>query len=82
MDTIVEIFTELIFQRIIVGIFGHYTLFIFYKLSGNEQGLAWLEAKELDIGDEYGRGCLIRLVGLISSCLFLLLFFLLGGLLL
>jgi hypothetical protein len=66
MDSIGEFFMELIFRRIIVNVFGYYTLFAFYKLTKNKKGLKWLdEASEHD-GEEFGKGCMINIVGLIS----------------
>jgi hypothetical protein len=82
MDVIAEIFTGLIFQRIIVGIFGYYTLYTFYKLLGDEKGILWLESKELGTGNDFGRGCLIRLAGLVSFCLFCLIILIIAGLIL
>jgi hypothetical protein len=66
MELIGEFFIELIFRRIIVGVFGYYTLFAFYKMTNNKEGLKWLDGPSKHEGDEFGKGCMIRIVGLIS----------------
>lgn len=75
MDIIGEFFIELIFRRIIVGVFGYYTLLVFYKLTKNRKGADWLNEAAAHEGEEFGKGCLISIVGLIS---FTLLFILIG----
>ncbi|HFC00929.1 MAG TPA: hypothetical protein ENJ53_09015 [Phaeodactylibacter sp.] len=66
MEIIEEFFIELIFRRIIVGVFGYYTLLAFYKVTNNREGLKWLEEPAAHEGEEFGKGCLISMVGLIS----------------
>jgi len=73
MDLIGEFFIELIFRRIIVGVFGFYTLLAFYKLTNNQKGSDWLNEATAHKGEEFGKGCLISIVGLISfTSLFML----------
>lgn len=66
MDILGELFVEIIFRRIIAGIFGYYTLFILYKVFNNKDGLEWLSKSSKHEGDEFGKGCLINIVGLLS----------------
>ena len=66
MELIGEFFIELIFRRIIVGVFGYYTLSVFYKLTNNEEKLKWLNEMTSNEGEEFGKGCIISIVGLIS----------------
>jgi hypothetical protein len=73
MDLIGEFFIELIFRRIIVGVFGFYTLLAFCKLTNNQKGVEWLNGAAAHEGEEFGKGCLISIVGLISfTSLFML----------
>jgi len=73
MSLIGEFFVELIFPRIIVSIFGYYTLLAFYKLTSNQKGTEWLNKAASHEGEEFGKGCLISIAGLISfSSLFIL----------
>lgn len=73
MDLIGEFFIELIFRRIIVGFFGYYSLLAFYKLTNSPTGLKWLDEASEHEGEEFGKGCLISIVGLISfASLFIL----------
>lgn len=66
MDLISEFFIELVFRRVIVGILGYYTLYTLYKLTNNKKGMKWLiEASEHE-GEEFGKGCMIGVVGLVS----------------
>jgi hypothetical protein len=77
MDLIGEFFIELIFRRIIVGVFGYYTLFAFYKLTNNKKGLKWLDEASEHEGEEFGKGCMISVVGLMSfSALIILIVYL------
>lgn len=77
MGLIAEFFIELVFRRIIVGVFGYYTLFAFYELTNNKKGLKWLDEASEHEGEEFGKGCLISLVGFISfSALITLIVFL------
>lgn len=66
MEFIGEIFIELIFRKIIIGIFGYYTLSFFYKITKNKAALEWLDSTSTLEGEEFGKGCLITIVGLIS----------------
>lgn len=66
MDLIGEFFIELILRRIIVGVFGYYTLLAIYKLTNNQKGIDWLKEAAAHEGEEFGKGCLISIVGLIS----------------
>ena len=61
-----DIFIEIIVQRIIVRFFGYYTLLLFFKIFRNEKGLQWLNDSLENEGEEFGRGCMIGIVGLIS----------------
>lgn len=70
MDLFGEIFIELFFRRLIVGIFGHYTLLAFYKITRNEKGEEWLKGMAEHEGEEFGKGCLISVVGLVSFSAF------------
>lgn len=70
-DILGGIFTDLIFRRIIVGIFGYYTLWAFYKITRNEEALKLLDAPATDGVKEFDRGCLINIVGLIAFCAFI-----------
>ncbi|GJM33748.1 MAG: hypothetical protein DHS20C18_27490 [Saprospiraceae bacterium] len=73
MDLITEFFVEIFFRRLIVGFFGYYTLFFIYKLFRHKRGLEWLEAINNSEGEEFGKGCLVAIIGLISfSSLFIL----------
>jgi len=77
MELIGEFFIELIFRRLIVGVFGYYTLLAFYKLTNNRQKLQWLNQMASHEGEEFGKGCMISVVGLISfSALITLIVFL------
>jgi hypothetical protein len=69
MELISEIFIELLFRRIIVRFFGYYTLFFFYKLTNQENALKWLNEASRDESEEFGKGCLISVIGLISFSL-------------
>lgn len=66
MELFGELFIELIFRRIIVGVFGYYTLLAFYKLLNNQRKIAWLKEMTSNEGEEFGKGCLISIVGLVS----------------
>lgn len=66
MEIIGEFVIELIFRRIIVGVFGYYTLFTFYKLTNNQERIIWLNEMTSHEGAEFGKGCMISIVGLIS----------------
>lgn len=61
-----DIFIEIIVQRIIVRFFGYYTLLLFFKIFRNKKGLQWLNDSLENEGEEFGRGCMIGIVGLIS----------------
>jgi hypothetical protein len=69
MELIVEFLVEIVFRRIIVGVFGYYTLLVIYTLFGYNKGLEWLQNPLDHEGEEIGRGCLISIVGLISFAL-------------
>lgn len=71
MELISEIFIELLFRRIVVRFFGYYTLFFFYKLTSQKNALKWLNEASRDEGEEFGKGCLISVFGLISFSLFI-----------
>lgn len=72
MDLIGEIFIEFFFRRLIAGFFGYYTLYLFYKVVRNKKGIKWLEERKRD-GEEFGKGVLIGIVGVVSfSALFIL----------
>lgn len=73
MDLIGEFFIEFMFRRIIVGFFGYYALRAFYRLTSNENRLKWLDKESKHEGEEFGKGCLISIVGLISFTLFFIL---------
>jgi len=57
-----EEFVAIIFGRIVIGIFGKYTLLAFYKLTNNKQKIQWLTNPEHEL-DAFTGGCLISLVG-------------------
>ena len=75
MELIVEFFVEIVLRRIIIGIFGYYTLLGIYTLLGNKKGLEYLKVPPNHEGEEFEKGCIISIVGLIS---FSLLFILVG----
>lgn len=71
MELITEFLFEIVFRRFIAGIFGYYTLFYTYKIFGIKKRLEWLE-KTRSNEEEFGKGCFIGIVGLISfSVLFI-----------
>ena len=69
MDLIGEFFIEIIFRRILVGFIGYYTLFFAFKLLNHKKGLTWLYQASAHEGEEFGKGCIISVVGLISFAL-------------
>lgn len=71
MEAIGEMFIELVYRKIIVGIFGYYTLLAFYKITKNEEALNQLNAPAAHAGEEFSRGCLINIVGIITFCAFI-----------
>ena len=60
MNLIVEFFVEIIFRRLIVEFLG------FYKLIRNSKGLARLNEPSAQEGEEFGKGCIISIVGMKS----------------
>jgi hypothetical protein len=66
MEAIGEFFVEIIFRRLIVGFFGYYTLYLLFNLFRHEKGLHWIQNPADNDGDEFGKGCIIGLVGLIA----------------
>lgn len=56
---------QIILGRIIAGFFGKYTLMLFYKITGNKEGLKWLN-QPADEMEAFTGGCIINLVGLAS----------------
>lgn len=61
-----DILIEIIFGRIIVGIFGYYSLFMFYSLTGNKQKLEWIKTtRKEDEAKEVASNFVISIVGLI-----------------
>jgi hypothetical protein len=75
MEVFIEFLFELIFRRIIVGFFGYYTLLLVYKILGLKEEITKLQFRTKSRGEEFGKGCLIGIVGLIS---FTLTFILIG----
>jgi hypothetical protein len=75
MEMLSDFFLEIIFRRMIVGIFGYYTLLFIYTLLGHKKGKEWLRKSSKDDGDEFGKGWLLGLVGIVS---FSLIFVLIG----
>ena len=69
MEVIGEFFVEIIFRRLIVGFLGYYTLYFFFKLFKNERGLKWIQDPADNDGDEFGKGCVLALVGVLSLAL-------------
>ena len=65
MEILGELLFELILRRIIVGIFGFYSLMLFFKISGNTKKIEWLNETVACRGEEFGKGILISVVGLI-----------------
>ena len=57
---------ELLFRKIVIHFFGFYTILFFYKLTGNEKGVVWLKTSFNNEGEEFSKGCLISIIGLIS----------------
>jgi hypothetical protein len=55
----------------IVGIFSYYTLLFIYTLLGHKKGLECLQTDGEHEGDEFGKGCVISMVGLGSFTLFI-----------
>lgn len=70
MEFIFEFFLEIIFRRIIVGFFGYYTLYACYKIINDKKSQNWLEEAAQNEGEEFGKGCLISVVGLVSFTTF------------
>jgi hypothetical protein len=66
MNLIGEFLVEIIFRRIIVEFFGYYTIFGFYKITKNQKGVTWLTKAAAHEGEEFGKGCIISIVGLLS----------------
>jgi len=67
-----EIIIEFIIQRLIVGFFGYYTLLLFFKIFNNNKGVKWLDESLDNEGEEFGRGCMIGIVGLLSFTSFVM----------
>ena len=65
MELLGELFIELLFRRIIIGVFGYYSLLMFYKVTENDRRLEWLNNMVSCRGEEFGKGVLISIVGLI-----------------
>ncbi len=66
MEIFTEFVVEIFFRRLLVGLFGYYTLLYGNKLIGNKKGVEWLTSKSVNEGDDFGKGCFVGLVGLIS----------------
>ncbi len=81
MEIIGEIFVEIIFRRIIVRFFGYYTLLCIYSLFGFKKNLKLLkgERRAAHCGEEFSNELIVRIVGIISFCLFFLLIAVLYG---
>ena len=56
----------LIVGKIIADIFGKYTLLLYFTLTNNKEGKAWLKKPENTQEDEFGGSFLINVVGLLS----------------
>jgi hypothetical protein len=65
---------ELFFRRLIVEIFGYYTLYAVFKIFRHKKGILWLNGlDEEDELDALGNGCVVSIAGFISFTLFVLL---------
>jgi len=69
MEAIGEFFVEIIFRRLIVAFLGYYTLYLFFKLFKNEKGLKWIQSPAGNDGDEFGKGCILAIVGILTLAL-------------
>ncbi len=74
MELFLNFIVEIVFRRVIIGVFGYYTLWFIYKLFNYKKGLNWLQNPGHG-GDELTLGCLISLVGLVSFAAFFSLIF-------
>ncbi len=72
MDLIGEFFIEILFRRIIAGFFGYYTLLAIYRVLGDQKRIEWLQEVTNDEGNEFGKGCFVGIVGVISFSLLLI----------
>jgi len=60
---------EILWGKIIVNFFGYNTLLILFRIARYEKGLEWLAENSLDESKEFAKGCLINIVGMVSSFL-------------
>jgi len=78
-----KIIGEIFWENIIVDFFGHYTLFIIFKIFGNKKGIKWLNEISNDESEELSEDCLTNIVGITSFflfvCLIALLFYLIDN---
>lgn len=70
MKIIGEFFVEIFWERIVVNFFGYYTLFIIFKIFGNNKGVKWLNEISDDESEELSKGCIINIAGMVLFFLF------------
>lgn len=70
MKIIGEFFVEIFWERIVVNFFGYYTLFIIFKIFGNNTGVKWLNEISDDESEELSKGCIINIAGMVLFFLF------------
>ncbi|RKZ55049.1 MAG: hypothetical protein DRQ44_18300 [Gammaproteobacteria bacterium] len=63
IEIVIHLFVTIIFQEIIIKIFGYGTLRIIYTLCRSKRGLNWIDEQSLRERDELHRGLLDTIVG-------------------
>jgi hypothetical protein len=66
MEIISEFVFEILLGRIIIGFFGYWTFYGFFKITKNQEKLKWLVETRKNNLNELGKGCLISIVGFIT----------------
>lgn len=74
MNTLLEFFAEIIFKKMIVGIFGFYTLLFFYRILRNKEKADLLKRHSQNDYQNFKQAFLLNVVGLISFTLFFVAF--------
>lgn len=61
---------DIILGRVIFEFFGHYTLWLFFKLTNSKKGIEWLKEEnenEKTEMDKLNKGCVVSIVGFFSA---------------
>jgi hypothetical protein len=67
MGVLLEILVGLFLERLIIGLFGYYTLWAFFKVTRNPKGIKWLDEVSKDPSADMAKGCFVTFVGLVSA---------------